>query len=167
MAGKYLLSKGHKKIAFLGDIEPPERYAIHPVKSRLQGFKQMLEDAGISLTKKYIKQADYSQSVSQQAAHELLIQSQPPTAIFAAADIQAASVIKVARQLNLRIPNDLAVIGFDDIDLAGYMDLTTIRQSLDESGRLASEILLARIAEANRPRQHIRLPLKLIERHTA
>ncbi|MCJ7435778.1 MAG: LacI family transcriptional regulator [Anaerolineales bacterium] len=167
MAGKYLLSKGHKKIAFLGDIEPPERYAIHPVKSRLQGFKHALDDAGIPLPKKYIKQTGYTQSVSQQAASELLAQSQPPTAIFAAADIQAASIIKVARQLNMRIPDDLAVIGFDDIDLAGYMDLTTIRQSLDESGKLAGEILLSRIMESNRLLQHVRLPLTMVERQTA
>jgi len=66
----------------------------------------------------------------------------------------------------LRIPDDLAIIGFDDIDVADHVDLTTIRQHLDESGRLAVEILLSRISDANRPLQNINLPLDLIERQT-
>jgi LacI family transcriptional regulator len=72
----------------------------------------------------------------------------------------------VARELNIKIPNDLAVVGFDDIDVADHVDLTTVRQHLDESGRLAAEILLSRIGESNRPLQHINLPLQLIERLT-
>jgi LacI family transcriptional regulator len=74
--------------------------------------------------------------------------------------------MKVARQLNINIPNNLAVVGFDDIDVAEHVDLTTICQHLDESGRLAAEILLARISEHDRPLQHINLPLNLIERMT-
>jgi LacI family transcriptional regulator len=112
-------------------------------------------------------QAPYTQAGSQQAARQLLTVPRPPTAIFAASDIQAVSIMKVARQLNLRIPEDVAVVGFDDIDLAEFMDLTTIRQNLDESGRLAAEILLSKIAEPNRSIQHINLPLTLIERQTA
>lgn len=166
MAAKHLIKKGHKRIGFLGDIEPPEKYAIHPVKSRLQGFKQTLDETGIPLPKKYIKQAAYTQESSQQAALELLSLDPRPTAIFAAADIQAISIMKVARQLKLRIPDDIAVIGFDDIDIADYMDLTTIRQNLDESGRLAVEILLSHLVESDRTLQHIRIPLTLIERQT-
>jgi LacI family transcriptional regulator len=66
----------------------------------------------------------------------------------------------------MRIPDDLAVIGFDDIDLAEYMDLTTIRQELDESGKLATEILLSKRLDPDRPPQHLELPLTLIARRT-
>ncbi len=166
LAAEHLISKGHKTFAFLGDIEPPERFAIHPVKSRLTGFKQVLQGAGLSLPKAYIRSAPYTQKESRQAALELLGLSKPPTAIFAASDTQALSVMKVARQLNIKIPNDLAVVGFDDIDVAEHVDLTTVCQHLDESGRLAAEILLARINEPNQPLQHINLPLNLIERMT-
>jgi len=166
LAARHLIERGHKRIAFLGDIEPPEKYAIHPVKSRLQGFKKMLDETGIPLAKKYIRQAAYSQESSQQAALELLSMDQPPTAIFATADIQAISIMKIARQRKLRIPDDVAVIGFDDIDIAEYMDLTTVRQNLDESGRLAAEILLTHIVESDRTLQHIKIPLSLIERQT-
>ena len=167
LVAEHLVSKGHKTFAFLGDIEPPEKFAIHPVKSRLAGFKQVLQEAGFSLPKAYIRSCPYTQKESRQAALELLNLPKPPTAIFAASDIQALSVMKVARQLNIKIPDDLAIVGFDDIDVAEHVDLTTIRQHLDESGRLAAEILLARISEHGRPLQHINLPLNLIERLTA
>jgi LacI family transcriptional regulator len=104
---------------------------------------------------------------TRQVATELLNTSNPPTAIFAATDFQALSVIKVAHQLGVKIPEELAVIGFDDLDMAEYADLTTVHQHLDESGRLAIEILLTRIADNSRPVQHIKLPLTIIERLTA
>jgi DNA-binding LacI/PurR family transcriptional regulator len=166
LVAEHLINKGHKSFGFLGDIEPPERFAIHPVKSRLTGFKQGLEEAGLSLPDTYIFSCPYTQKETWHAAHKLLGLPKPPTAIFAASDMQALSVMKVARELKIKIPNDLAVVGFDDIDVADHVDLTTIRQHLDESGRLAAEILLARINEHNRPLQHINLPLNLIERLT-
>jgi len=166
LAAEYLISKGHKLFAFLGDIEPPEKFMIHPVRSRLTGFKQALGKAGLSISEAYIRSAPYTKTESKQAALELLSLPKLPTAIFIGSDIQALSVMKVARQLNIKIPGDLAVIGFDDIDVAEHVDLTTICQHLDESGRLAAEILLARISEPNRPLQHINLPLNLIERLT-
>lgn len=166
MVAEYLIGKGHKSFGFLGDIEPPERYAIHPVKSRLEGFKKALKEAGIDLPGKYIKQALYSPENSRAAAYELLSMKDRPTALFAASDIQALSVMKAARQLSLRIPDDLAIVGFDDIDMADYVDLTTIRQHLDESGRLSAEMVLARIGDTKRTLQHINLPLTLVERAT-
>jgi DNA-binding LacI/PurR family transcriptional regulator len=167
LAAKHLIDRGHTRIGFLGDIEPPERYAIRPVKSRLAGFKRALEEAGLPLPRRYIVRAPYTKAGSQQAARELLALPRPPTAIFATSDIQAVGIMKVARQAQLRIPEDLAIVGFDDIDLAEFMDLTTIRQNLDESGRLAAEILLSKMAEPDRSLQHITLPLTLIERQTA
>jgi LacI family transcriptional regulator len=104
---------------------------------------------------------------TRQMAVELLNTANPPTAIFAATDFQALSVIKVARQLGVKIPEELAVIGFDDLDMAEYADLTTVRQHLDESGRLAIEILIAHIKDNLRPVQHIKLPLTIIERLSA
>ena len=92
---------------------------------------------------------------------------QPPTAIFVATDFQALGVLKAARQLKIQVPEQLAVVGFDDLDLAEYADLTTIHQHLDESGRLAAEILLAQIESPSRPTRHVKLPLTLIERQTA
>jgi len=166
MVAEYLVAKGHRRIAFLGDSDLPE-YAIHPVSLRLVGFRQGLKEAGIVLDDAFVRLAPYTTDQTRQAATELLNTPNPPTAVFAATDFQALSVIKAARQLGVRIPDQLAVIGFDDLDMAEYADLTTVRQHLDESGRLAIEILLAHIADTSRPVQHITLPLTLIERLTA
>ena len=166
MAADHLLKKGHKHVGFLGDIEPPEKYSIHPVKSRLDGFQQRLAEAGIELPEEYIGSCTYEQEPTILAARALLTLNQRPTAVFVASDIQALSVMKVARQLGLRIPADLAIIGFDDIDVADHVDLTTIRQHLDESGRLAVEMLLSRIDDTSRPLQKINLSLELLERQT-
>lgn len=166
IAARYLLDKGHRRIAFLGDTDLPE-YSLHPVSQRLVGFRKALKEAGIELPDILVRLAPYSQEQTRQVAAELLSLPQPPTAIFAATDFQALGVLKAARQLKIQVPEQLAVIGFDDLDLAEYTDLTTIRQHLDESGRLAVEILLAQIESPSRPPRHVKLPLTLTERHTA
>jgi DNA-binding LacI/PurR family transcriptional regulator len=166
IAARYLLDKGHRRIAFLGDTDLPE-YSLHPVSQRLVGFRKALKEAGIELPNVLVRLAPYSQEQTRQVAAELLSLPQPPTAIFAATDFQALGVLKAARQLKIQVPEQLAVVGFDDLDLAEYSDLTTIRQHLDESGRLAVEILLAQIESPSRPPRHVKLPLTLIERQTA
>jgi DNA-binding LacI/PurR family transcriptional regulator len=165
LATEYLVQKGHRRIAFLGDTDLPE-YALHPVSLRLMGFRQTLQNANIPLPDEFVRLAPYTQEQTRQVAAEMLSLPEPPTAIFAATDFQALGVLKAARQLKVRVPEQLAVVGFDDLDMAEYADLTTVRQHLDESGRLAAEIVLSRIADPARPAQHIHLPLTLIERQT-
>lgn len=165
MAAKYLLAKGHRRIAFLGDTDLPE-YAIHPVSLRLSGFRRALREAQINLPETFVRLAPYSQEQTRQVAKDLLNLPEQPTAIFAATDFQALGVLKAARQLRIKVPEQLAVIGFDDLDMAEYADLTTICQYLDESGRLAVEILLAQIKSPSRPPRHVKIPLTLIERQT-
>lgn len=166
MATEYLLGKGHRRIAFVGDKEPHD-FEIHPAGLRLKGFQQALKTAKVNIPGEYIRLFENTQAAAMQATRELLSLPTPPTAIFAAADLQALSVLKVAREMGVKVPEQLAVIGFDDIDTAEFMDLTTIRQHLDESGKLAVEILLAHLADPTRPPQHVNLPLTLIERQTA
>ena len=76
-------------------------------------------------------------------------------------------VLQAARERGLRVPQDLAVVGFDDVEFADYIGLTTIRQPLEESGRVAVDLLLARLADPSRPAQRVRLPLSLVRRDTA
>ena len=75
----------------------------------------------------------------------MLARDDRPTAIFAASDTQALGVIAAARELGLHVPDDLSVVGYDDIEAADYVGLTTVRQQLFESGRLGAEMLLAEI----------------------
>ncbi len=166
MAANYLLRKGHRRIAFLGDTDLPE-YSIHPVSLRLSGFRQAMKEAGMDLPNALVRLAPYTQEQTRQVARELLSMPEPPTAIFAATDFQALGVLKAARQLNVKVPEQLAVIGFDDLDMAEYADLTTISQHLDESGSLAVEILLTQIESSSSLPRHVQLPLNIIERETA
>jgi len=165
LAATYLLGKGHRRIAFLGDTDLPE-YSIHPVSLRLRGFRTALKEARIKIPDTLVRLAPYSQEQTRQVAKELLNLPEPPTAIFAATDFQALGALKAARQLGFKVPEQLAIIGFDDLDMAEYADLTTISQHLDESGRLAVEILLSQIASPFRPPRHVKISLTLIERQT-
>jgi LacI family transcriptional regulator, galactose operon repressor len=166
IAADYLLNKGHQRIAFLGDTDPPE-YAIHPIRLRLKGFRQALSKAGIQVPEQFIRLAPYNLEQARNITEILMNLPNPPTAIFCATDYQAFGVLKATRQLGIKVPEQLAIIGFDDLDIAEFEDLTTIRQHLDESGRLAIEILLSHIADSSRAVQHVQLPLSLVERLTA
>ena len=165
LAAQYLVSKGHQRCAFIGDINPPD-FAIHPAVQRLEGFRQGLYETGLTLTAEYIRSAPIGQEQTQQVVFELLNLQLPPTVIFAAADIQATVALNVARGMGLHVPDDLAVLGFDDLDLAEYIGLTTIRQPLDDSGRIAVELLLSKLSDPDQPSQHIQLPLNIVERET-
>ena len=90
----------------------------------------------------------------------------PPTAIFAASDLQALGVLDAARDAGLRVPDDLSVVSFDDLDVAGYVGLTAVHQPLRESGALAARLLRERLREpAAEPAVHV-LGLELVHRRT-
>jgi LacI family transcriptional regulator len=166
MVAEYLTGRSHRNCAYVGDSNLPD-YAIHTSDWRLEGYREGLADAGFALAESYVALGPHGMESARRCAHRLLDLPTPPTAIFAASDNQAMGVVKAARERGLSIPDDLAVVGFDDIDSADYIGLTTVRQPLEESGRVAVELLLARLADANRPSQRIRFPLTLIERETA
>jgi LacI family transcriptional regulator len=132
----------------------------------MEGFRDALLKAGIELPVEYLSLIPETQEDIYKATNDLLHLPTPPTAVFGALDVYALGVLKAARQIGVSVPQKLAIIGFDDLDMSNYADLTTIRQHLDESGRLAIEVLLAQIEDPFRPVQHIRLPLTLIERLT-
>lgn len=165
LAAAFLAGKGHQRLGFVGDTSIPE-IGIHPITLRLSGFRQQSIEAGVPLIDENILLAPYDLESTRQKALDFLRQPSRPTAIFAATDIQAIGILKAAGELGLRVPGDLAVMGFDDLDVAGYMGLTTISQHLDESGSVAVELLLARVANSNRSVQHVQLPLTLVERDT-
>jgi len=166
IAAEYLMKQGHQRYGFVGDSAVPE-YAIHTSDCRLAGYRRVLLEAGVTLPDEHIGLAPHGMEQARQQAHRILAVSKPPTAIFAASDIQALGVLKAARERGLSVPGDLAVIGFDDIEMAQFMGLTTIRQQLNESGRIAVELLLTRLANDSRPVQRVTLPLEIVTRETA
>jgi len=166
MAADFLIRKGHQRLAFLGDTSNLGAFAVLPITLRLQGFQKGIEKAGLSLPKAFICTSQYDVKDAAEKVEPLLKRPDRPTAIFCATDLQAMGVVNKARSLGLRVPEDLAVLGFDDLDFADFVGLSTIRQPLDESGRLAVEILFSRIKDPERPLRHVRMPLSIVERET-
>lgn len=166
MAAEYLLSLGHRRLAFVGDADVPD-YTLPSSDERLEGFGGVLARHGLALPDPYVECAPHSLENARQCGHRLLALPEPPTAVFAASDTQAMGVLKAARERHVRVPQELAVVGFDDVEVADYIGLTTIRQPLHESGRVAVSLLLDRLADPTRPTQEVWLPLTLVKRETA
>lgn len=166
MAAEYLVARGHRRIGFVGD-QPGPAFAGSTGDLKLDRFRQALAAAGVPLPDEYIGLALFGIEPAREQAHRLLSLPTPPSAIFAGSDTQAMGVIRAARERGRRVPDELAVIGFDDIEHAEALGLTTISQQLKESGRLAVELLLALIADPERQPQHVDLPFTLIPRLTA
>src|SRR5262249_51220134 len=98
--------------------------------------------AGIEPRLEYVREGTQSHHVARSTAIDLLRLPQRPTAVFAASDTQALGVLEAARILGIRVPEELSVVGFDDIEIAAHIGLTTVRQPLFESGRRGTELLL-------------------------
>ncbi len=139
-AADYFYKKGYRRFAFVGDTSTAE-FGIHPISLRLNGFRKELIHLGAKLPDCQILIAPYDINKTREQAVQFLQNQELPLALFAATDLQAISFIQAARQLNLRIPEDIAIMGFDDLDMAEDFNLTTIRQHLDESGEVAVEML--------------------------
>lgn len=167
LAAEYLLQQGHRRIAFVGiDTEIPG-CTLPTSAMRLEGFRTILTEAGLPLLDHYVRNAENDMHAAYHQAKMLVSLPERPTAIFVTSDLLALGVLKATREEGLHTPNDMAVLGFDDLDIADYMGLTTIRQSLDESGRVAVELLLSRLADPLRAVQHVHFPLTLVRRNTA
>jgi DNA-binding LacI/PurR family transcriptional regulator len=165
MATQHLIELGHTRIAYISDpLESPFRFtsSLH----RYQGYQQALDEAGIPFRLEYHRWAEHGEEQARDMAYHLLNLNEPPTAIFAASDTQAMGVIQAARDTDLRIPEDLSVIGYDDIQAAEYMGLTTIRQLLFESGQRGVELLLETLENSQTEPMHKVLPTELIVRDT-
>ncbi|HUY79660.1 MAG TPA: LacI family DNA-binding transcriptional regulator [Ktedonobacterales bacterium] len=139
-AVRHLARLGHTRIAH---IQGPLQYQCS--HDRYEGYRQALAEAGITPEPAYAVRGDFTTAGSYAAAQELLALDERPTAIFAGNDQMAYSVLSVARAQGLRIPEDLALIGFDDTELSIYVRpaLTTVRQPFETMGRTAAELLLS------------------------
>jgi DNA-binding LacI/PurR family transcriptional regulator len=165
LAAQHLIERGHRRCAYVYFGQHPE-YSIHPEIQRLVGYRETLNSNGIELPEQYIQYVPLSRQGISEKLRELMELPDPPTAIFAPADDLAIRVIHGLRELGLHTPQDISVIGFDDIDIAEHVGLTTISQSLVESGRMAVELLLARLSNPERPVQQVRVQIQLKNRDT-
>ncbi len=165
LAACHLLSLGHRRIAFVGDaLESP--FGFTSSRDREKGLTLELASAGIEISPEWIGHSAHGRYEARDLARHLLLGHPRPTAIFAASDTQALGVVAAARELGLHVPQDLSVIGYDDIEAADYVGLTTIRQQLFESGRRGAEMLLAEIERPSNEPPVARLAPELVVRAT-
>lgn len=165
-AMSHLLALGHRRIGIVVGNHIDTRQTI---KARLNGVIDMLDTAGVPVDESLIHtDGDYTPEAGYSAAQVLLEQPNPPTAIFAFNDLLGFGVMAYAYQHGIRIPHELSVIGFDDINLAAYIapGLTTIAQPKYELGRKAAEILLERIHGEGCPPRTLVLPTRLVVRQS-
>jgi DNA-binding LacI/PurR family transcriptional regulator len=164
LATQHLIELGHRKIGFISDyLDSPFN---SPVRDRYTGYRKALKEAGISFVPEYHRQAVHGREEAYQVGYELLRLPDPPTAVFAYSDTQAIGILDAARELNRQTPEELSVIGFDNIDAAEFLSLTTVRQSLFDSGVQGAELLLNQMQMEPSVPKEILLPLQLIVRKT-
>lgn len=146
IATQHLVDLGHRRIGYVSDpLENPFRFVSS--HNRYTGYRQALDEAGILFRADYHRQGEHGRHQAREMAQSLLSLPERPTGIFAASDIQAMGVLEAAQRLHLDVPNDLSVIGYDDIETAEYLRLTTMSQGLFESGQEAVRLLLEAIDE--------------------
>jgi LacI family transcriptional regulator len=160
----HLVQLGHRRIATITGPQQQDNAV-----ARLAGYRTALIQAGIPVDDELVRDGDYSVDGGFHAARLLLALDDPPTAVFAASDDTAIGVLRAARERGLRVPEDLAVVGFDDLPVAAWLDpaLTTVRQPLAEMGDTAVTLVHRAREGTNRPAPagaHVELATTLVPR---
>ena len=157
----YLIGLGHRRIAFITGL-----LELHSTPERLRGYRDALQDHGIAFDPDYVRQGDFYESEAYRATSDLLALPERPTAIFAANDLSAIGAMNALRDHDLVVPDDISIIGFDDIAQAAFTNprLTTVRQPLEQMGRSAVELMIEQLSKPERPPRCITLATELILR---
>jgi LacI family transcriptional regulator len=142
LATRHLLELGHRDIAMIGG---PAGTSV--AQMRLAGYRRALQEAGVEENRERMLESDFTSTGGYNAA-AILLEKSPPSAIFAGNDMIGIGVLRAAAERNVRVPSELSVIGFDDIQMSRYVypALTTVGQSILQLGEMAAEVLLRRIA---------------------
>jgi len=163
MAVNHLIKLGHKKIAFIeGEPASPASFG------RYEGYKEALKEAKIFLPEDYVRIGYLRYEGGYKAMLSLLEHPSPPTAVFCANDMMALGAIGACLKKDVRVPEDVAIVGFDDMWIASLenIQLTTVRQPRYEMGKKAVELMMERIKGKRKEVKRIILPTKLVVRKT-
>ncbi len=163
LATEHLLGLGHRRIAMLSG-----RPDLQSAQLRERGYREALAAAGVPVDERLIQVGEYDPEVSVKPARELLGSPHRPTAVFAANDLSAIATIEVARELGLRVPQDLSIVGFDNIPESVLCSppLTTVDQPIRTMGQRAIEMLVRLIRGETPQETHITLATKLVVRQS-
>ena len=164
LATQHLLELGHRWIAFAGDTVD----GVHGDSAssrRCLGYQRALDEAGLPVRPDLVKLRPHGREAAGIAC-DLIALASPPTAVFAASDLQALAMLDALEALGKRVPNDLSVVGFDDVELARYAGLTTVAQPLEDSGTRGAELLLSALEGDDVLQARQQLSLELVVRGT-
>ncbi|NLG72646.1 MAG: LacI family transcriptional regulator [Chloroflexi bacterium] len=164
LATRHLIEQGHTRIAC---VTGPAH--VHPSSRRVVGYQEALQEAGLPLQEEYILPGDFSAQSGWEATRTLLALPQPPSAIFLCNDLMAIGGLRAAAEAGFAVPQDLAIMGFDDIELASFTNptLSSISQPKAEMGAIAVQMLLEQIeGKRSEPRQEILQPALIVRRST-
>ena len=164
LVAEAMVELGHRRIAL---IAGPENTTTS--RDRERGFREQLKAAGVAFDESLRRVGQFSHHSGYQWCLDLLASERRPTAVFAANDVIAFGALDAARRVGVRVPSELSIVGFDDIDMAGWegFDLTTVRQPLAEMGRAAANLLIERIeVGADVPPRRRVFPVGLVRRDT-
>ncbi|WP_010275466.1 LacI family DNA-binding transcriptional regulator [Paenibacillus senegalensis] len=166
-AVQYLVDLGHRKIAFIGGGSPVG--ASMEEEERTLGYKDALKANGISIVPEWFCDGKFSLAKSYEAMAEILRSPERPTALFAASDMMAHGAYKAIKEAGLRIPEDLSVVSFDDIEMSEFVSpaLTTVRVPKEEMGRTAVKLLLQRMTGKLPLPMSCSLPTELMIRNSS
>jgi LacI family transcriptional regulator len=161
VAVRHLYALGHRRIATItGLLETP------PGAARLRGYRRELQALGLAFRDELVAYGDFYADAGRVCMSQLLALDEPPTAVFAASDMMALGVITAAAEAGLRVPHDIAVVGFDDMQLAAHVQppLTTLRQDKFGLGVAAGKALTELIDKEPPPSPGVTLPVELVVR---
>ena len=160
---QYLYGLNHRRIAFLSGS--PDSYVG---KTRFDAYTNSLSEFGLPFKSEFVAFGDFSKESGYLGMKKLLQQKQQPTAVLCSSDLEAIGAIEAAQEEGLNVPEDLSVIGFDDIDIAAHYTpaLTTIRQDIQRLGREALELLVELVQNPDQSPPSVVIPTELIIRES-
>lgn len=162
-AVRHLVGLGHRQVAMING-----RTTDLVGHDRFMGYRDGLNEAGLPYRAEYVLEDDFTWEHGYAAMQRLLLLPEPPTSVFAAADLVAMGAIKAIQERGLSVPQDIAIVGFDDIQVAAMVHpaLTTVRQQKADLGRIAGESLVRMIEDPHATAQITTLPTELIIRES-
>jgi LacI family transcriptional regulator/LacI family repressor for deo operon, udp, cdd, tsx, nupC, and nupG len=162
-AVEHLIKLGHKRIGLIAG-----RLNVSTSRERRGGYEDALAAHKLPMLKEYIRGGDFKQASGRTMAEELLGLAPPPSALFVLNNLMTVGALEAIHQRKLKIPRDIAIIGFDDLPWAEALDppLTVVRQPAYEVGQAAAELLIKRLNDPKRSETHLRLLPKLVIRNS-
>lgn len=165
LATQHLINLGHKRIGIIMGSEDFSGMHNTMRETRYKGYKLALENAGLRVNPRLENTGNDIYEGGAEAMQNLMSIADPPTAVFAVTDEMAIGALKTIRNMSLRVPEDISIIGFDDNDISDHIGLTTIKQPVTSYGELAAERIIELLIEDNPPEpKHVELEYKLIIR---